>query len=128
MPQLPEPKEILKQTQQIAKIIKLILFAIETTPTIKRIYTITSDFTLVLVKESTDIYVIHDVLFIPLMTAEKLNNLSKYLNSVQLPYVFEHEACHLLDNKFCTEHNLEIQENILEKRAENIENLCKELS
>lgn len=126
MSPLPQPQEILKQTKQLARIIKLTLFAIEEQPTLNTTILLTADFNLKFTDVRTDIYVEGAFLVIPIMAADKLNALPSFLKSVDLPYVFEHEACHLIDNLFCKENNLEMAEHLLESRAEHIEILCAE--
>ena len=125
MPQLLKPEEILCQTQYIARIIKSILLTIKIKPTILDIYKITQNFNLAFTDTSTDIYVINNTVYIPLMPINKINALPNYLTIINLPYVFEHEACHLLDNQFCKDNYITIPYDILENRAETIELLCK---
>ncbi len=66
-----------------------------------------------------DIFVIGTTLHIPILPTALLERIQSIFDTVQDPFVFEHEACHLLDNYL--NHDLSTTE--LETRAAETERL-----
>lgn len=128
--ELPPIKENLPEIRALARVIKIFLYKIKEA-NVGISYKLNKEFSLQFIS-CHEIYVEENTIYIPMMSIKKLNNLPRYLQKVGLPYVFEHEACHLVDIAFIDKHNLPSTEDIsqvrLEKRAEIIESYCIKLN
>ena len=126
MTDLPTVAKSLPKVKKLAKQIKILLFTFIAQPTEEDQLAIGQDFWLKFTNMSSDIFVQDNTLFIPIMSSDKLNKLPEYLIKVGLPYVFEHEAMHLLDLRWLKDHSTTLSEEILEARADRAEQLCLE--
>ena len=122
--QLPTIKENLQKIKSLAKQIKLTIYSLETKPNSSMHLPINKDFTLCFHADShADIYVLNQRIYIPTMSLEKLQGLDNFFKLIDCPYVFEHEACHLLDNQWLLEYTptYEVSHQMLEDRADAVE-------
>ena len=128
MTDLPHKKDMIPEIRKIAKSVKILLMGIAQAPQDGHSMKIpNSDFFMEFHFDAdTDIYVSGKTLFLPAMTAEKLNNLTFFFEKIGYPYAIEHEVCHLLDLQFMEKHDLEIANERLEKRAEYVEDYLRE--
>ena len=121
--ELPGVESMLPKVKLLAKRIKLYLYTTEIEPDTNITISIDKNCTIGFCDDCSDIFVTEQILYLPEMTISKLNNLQLYLQSVNLPYVFEHEALHLLDTAWYKKRNLKWTESLLELRATQIEKL-----
>ena len=123
MAQLPTLIKLLPKIENLGKSIKLALYRIEIKP--KNDDAIPIPFTDFIIRfhkdQNTDIYVTGHILNIPVMSVEKLHGLQNFFTSINCPYTFEHEACHLLDVQQMKVETIEMTEQQLEYRANAIE-------
>ena len=123
---LPSVQEQIPLVKRLAKLITLAIYTLKEAPTSDTEIILNRYFRIKFCMRCTDIFVVENELFIPVMTLDKLVGLQVHLKSVGLPYVFEHEALHLIDIRWHSNQKKEWSESLLELRADTIEQLLAE--
>ena len=75
-------------------------------------------------RDSFDVYIINNTLFLPYMRKEKLEHLQEFFESIQLPYIVEYDVQRLLDIQDSIQNDYHISEELLEQRALEMGLLC----
>lgn len=119
--------ELLPEIKELATKIKSICYLMPDTQNLTSYTTfrIDDDFTMSFCDVEYEPYVTGNHLFIPVMSSKKLQGLPAFFISIDEPFVFEHEACHLIDNLVLHNTGTSATYNELEQRASDVELLLR---